>query len=348
MRILILHAGALGDCVLTIHVAAGMRRKGHHVTLAARSSIARWAARRGIIDNAIPLDQLGIRLWKDSSSESSDFCRGKTFDCYVSFLGGPGDHVTERMCEQIGEDDLIALDPRPRKYSPHAEKHIVQQWLLKLGSYDFRISLDGALSGSAAALASINRRLRGNLLIGAYEQDLRDQAALESLNAMTTGPPRALQTTLIHPGSGGRAKCCPLEVLEMLMKRLIDREVRVRWMIGPDEMERDGPSLVQRLESTAPVVYLESVELAADFVATADAYIGNDSGMTHVAALLGVKTVALFGPTDPRVWRPLGRSCTPLSFPASGADLSPWCDSVMHVLEWEFTSTQAGKLRAAQ
>jgi heptosyltransferase-3 len=37
------------------------------------------------------------------------------------------------------------------------------------------------------------------------------------------------------------------------------------------------------------------------------AYVGNDSGITHLAAYLGCPTIALFGPTDPRVWGPLGR-----------------------------------------
>ena len=37
------------------------------------------------------------------------------------------------------------------------------------------------------------------------------------------------------------------------------------------------------------------------------AYVGNDSGITHLAAYLGCPTVALFGPTDPRMWGPIGR-----------------------------------------
>jgi ADP-heptose:LPS heptosyltransferase len=36
-------------------------------------------------------------------------------------------------------------------------------------------------------------------------------------------------------------------------------------------------------------------------------YVGNDSGVTHLAARC-CPTVALFGPTDARVWRPLGRA----------------------------------------
>ena len=36
-------------------------------------------------------------------------------------------------------------------------------------------------------------------------------------------------------------------------------------------------------------------------------FVGNDSGITHLAAYLGCPTVALFGPTDPRMWGPIGR-----------------------------------------
>jgi ADP-heptose:LPS heptosyltransferase len=39
----------------------------------------------------------------------------------------------------------------------------------------------------------------------------------------------------------------------------------------------------------------------------AAAFVGNDSGITHLAAYLGCPTIALFGPTDPRIWGPIGR-----------------------------------------
>jgi ADP-heptose:LPS heptosyltransferase len=37
-------------------------------------------------------------------------------------------------------------------------------------------------------------------------------------------------------------------------------------------------------------------------------YLGNDSGITHLAAMLGIPTIALFGPTDPAIWQPPGPS----------------------------------------
>jgi len=44
----------------------------------------------------------------------------------------------------------------------------------------------------------------------------------------------------------------------------------------------------------------------AALIARCACYVGNDSGISHVAAGLGVPTVAVFGPTDPAVWGPHG------------------------------------------
>jgi len=38
----------------------------------------------------------------------------------------------------------------------------------------------------------------------------------------------------------------------------------------------------------------------------ADGFVGNDSGITHLAAAMGVRTLAVFGPTNPAVYRPVG------------------------------------------
>jgi heptosyltransferase III len=50
---------------------------------------------------------------------------------------------------------------------------------------------------------------------------------------------------------------------------------------------------------------LSILDLAYE-LAAADLFIGHDTGVTHLAAALGIPTVALFGPTDPLIWRPLG------------------------------------------
>ena len=40
----------------------------------------------------------------------------------------------------------------------------------------------------------------------------------------------------------------------------------------------------------------------AETIASSSLYIGNDSGVSHLAAAIGIPTLAIYGPTDPRVW----------------------------------------------
>jgi ADP-heptose:LPS heptosyltransferase len=49
-------------------------------------------------------------------------------------------------------------------------------------------------------------------------------------------------------------------------------------------------------------------------------YVGNDSGPTHLAAAVGTRVVAVFGPTDPRIWAPRGSS---VRIVAAGSGLPP-------------------------
>ena len=61
------------------------------------------------------------------------------------------------------------------------------------------------------------------------------------------------------------------------------------------------------------------------------AYVGNDSGITHLAAYLGVPTVALFGPTNPRTWGPIGRQ-TRIIWKTTLEEIS--VDEVLQTLKW--------------
>jgi heptosyltransferase III len=61
------------------------------------------------------------------------------------------------------------------------------------------------------------------------------------------------------------------------------------------------------------------------------AYIGNDSGITHLAAYLGVPTIALFGPTNPRIWGPIGRRARTI-WKTRLEDIS--VDEVLQTLKW--------------
>jgi heptosyltransferase III len=94
---------------------------------------------------------------------------------------------------------------------------------------------------------------------------------------------------VIHPFSGSPAKNWPLPRFRELAGRL----PRVLWCAGPEE---DLPGAVR---------FDDLYELAR-WLASAHVYIGNDSGISHLAAAVGAPTVALFGPSNPAIWAPRG------------------------------------------
>jgi hypothetical protein len=111
---------------------------------------------------------------------------------------------------------------------------------------------------------------------------------------------------VIHPGAGGADKCWPVERYAELAVRLKGEGRSVRILIGEVERER-WPA--QQIERLAAVAQLKQPATLVDLlweISTAARFVGNDSGPGHLAGILGVPTLSLFGPTDPSRWHPLG------------------------------------------
>ena len=104
---------------------------------------------------------------------------------------------------------------------------------------------------------------------------------------------------VIHPFSGSAKKCWPLDRYRELARR---RGMPARGCAGPEETLEDA-------------VRIDDLYDLADWLATAHVYIGNDSGVTHLAAAVGTPVVALFGPTDPRIWAPRGPDVSVIAKP---------------------------------
>ena len=111
------------------------------------------------------------------------------------------------------------------------------------------------------------------------------------------------QDVLIHPGSGGVTKNWPFERYVALSAALVQRGRKVTWCLGPAEEDLVAPADVAVLQCT-------SLTDLAGRLASTGLYIGNDAGVTHLAAAVGCETLALFAPTDPAVWAPRGTHVT--------------------------------------
>ncbi len=102
------------------------------------------------------------------------------------------------------------------------------------------------------------------------------------------------ESIVIHPLSGSARKNWPMARWLELKSQLTG----VEWAGGPDW------------------VRFENLLELAKWIAGARLYIGNDSGITHLAAAAGTPVIALFGPTDPAIWAPRGSQVRILRAPS--------------------------------
>lgn len=103
-------------------------------------------------------------------------------------------------------------------------------------------------------------------------------------------------TIVIHPFSGSPRKNWALASYVELAKRL---PLKTEWTCGPEEQLPDA-------------MRFDNLRDLAAWIAGARLYIGNDSGITHLAAAVGATTIAIFGPSSPDTWAPRGENVTVL------------------------------------
>ena len=114
-------------------------------------------------------------------------------------------------------------------------------------------------------------------------------------------PPKARQRmarqefAVIHPFSGSARKNWPLEKFRGMAAKL-ERVMPIRWCAGAGDPPLKG------------AVRIDDLWELARWLARARLYVGNDSGITHLAAAVGTPVLALFGASDPRIWAPRGEN----------------------------------------
>lgn len=115
------------------------------------------------------------------------------------------------------------------------------------------------------------------------------------------------QMIVIHPGSGSLLKCCPPALLAQTLHHLMAVPRRTTLVCGGPADDKALQEFIPHLEGLCyEVLCDQDLRSVAKILSSAHVFIGHDSGLTHLAAALGVSTIALFGPTDPTRWGPKG------------------------------------------
>lgn len=123
---------------------------------------------------------------------------------------------------------------------------------------------------------------------------------------------------LVHPGSGSPAKNWPIEHFAALAALVRRQGIATLWLAGPADVDTRWSAL---REDDIILPPLDLTTLAGVAVA-ARGFVGNDSGVAHLAAGVGVPSAIVYGPTRAARWLPAGprvRAIEPTSRCASCA-----------------------------
>ena len=277
-RILIIRPGAIGDTLLTFPIISALRAAyaAEHITLVGNAAVLPLALAAGIVEAVADYEQ---RQWSElflsngihSSAMLSLLQQSDLVICWLR----DSDGVVRHNLQQVGVQHFVLAPGRP---TDGRRLHII----------DYLASTVG-LPQHAIDTTSWQLSLP--------QQDSRLKEAERPIIA-------------IHPGSGGARKCWPVIAFAEVIERLWQHDDAVLLFAGPADHER--LTQLQHTLSFPPEQEMFQVVVDVPLLAVAhllqqcQGYLGNDSGITHLAAMLGVPTVAIFGPSDPAIWRPMG------------------------------------------
>lgn len=310
LRGVILQPGAIGDCILTLPLVEFMKDRIElgGVDILGHTEYIGILPGRTRVDSIRSIDSVDLhRLFVETNT--FDLMDGDTlinvFSDYawiVTFLGEPDSSFEQNLiftanCSRSAEIITLSLNPAPPrsgvKPPEKSSMHIT----------DFYIEQFAAQSGLSSERPPV---CKTKSLIKATKADIsRGRELLKEINVDSSG-----KLVVIQPGSGSLHKCCHLDNFLSVAKVLTSEGTDVIFLLGPAEMERLSASTISRIESISKTLTNLSLSDALAVLSNANGYIGNDSGITHLAAALGIRTVAVFGPTDPAVYSPIGPAVT--------------------------------------
>ena len=291
MNILVIRPGAIGDALLTFPVLQALRARysNPYITFVSNASVLPLAQASGVVDEVSDYEDM---LWSELFS-----ARGIRTPVLKSRLQGVDmaicwlrdvEGVVEHNLRVVGIRQIVIAPGRPLE----GERVHVVDYLAKTVGVEVHTYVYHDLWGKLGTAGDH----KGLPHTSAPPSPLRDWGK------------RLDECVAIHPGSGGAQKCWPIESFACVIERLWERSIAVLLLAGLAEAERlaylrqrlAAPPVADRVLFNAPLLEV------ARHLQQCRGFLGNDSGITHLAAMLGVPTVAIFGPSDPVIWRPVG------------------------------------------
>jgi len=291
-RILVIRGGGLGDFILILPVLAALRSRWPtaRLEILCNPEFGELATSCGFAEAARSIHNAEIAtLFTETPADRRDALSItrylRTFDLVISFLQDSSGHLERNLRSSVAR---IVFIPPPVENETHAAAQF-------LGSLRV-LGIEPSLPLPRLRLPRESRAFAQEILISNF------------------GSPASFPVAF-HPGSGSRRKNWSTrgfcEVMLWTKNQLGYGSLLVTGEADAETRE----SLRQQLGNASPFELHQCPLLQlASVLQCCRLLIGNDSGISHLAAAVGTPVLALFGPTSPKVWRPLGHQVQILKF----------------------------------
>jgi ADP-heptose:LPS heptosyltransferase len=267
---LVIHPGALGDVLLAVPALRALRRppRGERLVLAAQPRIGRLLTTLGVVDEWRDFETLGLSsLFVEGARSPAVLADAAAVVCWFA----AGDPIFARRLREAAPSALVA-SPAGRGDLP-VWRHLLATVDAADGPWCEPVRVPGETAAEGRAL-----------LTGA-------------------GWDGRTPLLLVHPGAGGLTKRWPIPGFARVVGTLASgRSLALAALEGPAE-PGVAEALAARLEAPLIVVREPSLCRLAGVLSWARVWLGNDSGLSHLAAALGVPALVLFDAAK-LAWRP--------------------------------------------
>ena len=285
-RILVIRGGAIGDFILTLPVLAALRDRFPRadIEVLGYPRVAALALMGGLAKAVHAIESPGLASFfgRDGSFDLEWREFFGQFAIIISYLFDP-DKIFETNVKSCGPRQFMAAQHRPDEAKPVHASDVFLKPLEQLTIFE------------------------------------GDPVARLELPGLT----KRKNCLALHPGSGSESKNWQEQNWRELVAHLLDHSPLNLLLIGG---EAEGDQL-QRLANGMPSDRLEIAQHIplpelAPRLAKCAGYVGHDTGMTHLAAALGLPTLVLWGPSNETIWRPLGEKVRVLNQHSELAELT--------------------------
>ncbi len=279
-RILVIRGGAIGDFILTLPAIGALRQRwpSARLEILGYPRIAALADGRYYADAVRSIDAAAMARFFTPEADLDPSLAGyfASFDLVLSYLYDPDDIFSTNL-RRAGVRRLLRASAKPDR--EHAATHFARP----LVELDLRPEPQ-------------HPRVFPNDTDRAFAESFFSELASRFTH-------RALRPIALHPGSGGEHKVWPAHRWAAVIQWLRQQAGCDILLIG-GEADAEARRVLAPLD--LPAAWNLPLPQLAAVLERCALFAGHDSGITHLAAAAGIPTLALFGPTSPDIWTPLG------------------------------------------